>query len=53
MTGYWYCLLTKILAICGFCYLAVNGSPWWGLCCFLLVASVDGEIKGNDKAGSL
>lgn len=50
MSGYTYCLLSKAIAIAGFVTLVIYDSPWLGLLCFLVVASVDGEIKGSQES---
>jgi len=47
MSNYWYCLASKAIAVSGFVALAVNGSPWWGLCCFYVVASIDGKLEAK------
>ena len=36
-----YLLASKAIAVAGFVTLAINGSPWWGLCCFIVVAYVE------------
>lgn len=39
-----YCLISKLIAGAGFCFLVYAGSPWWGLCCILLAAGLDRKL---------
>lgn len=40
MNHYWYCLASNAIAVAGFATLVINGSPWWGLCCFCVTATI-------------
>lgn len=42
-----YIILSKAIAISGFCYLVTVDKPWWGLLCFLALAYA--ESKENFK----
>ncbi len=33
-----YIILSKTIAVSGFCYLVTVDKPWWGLLCFLVSA---------------
>lgn len=44
MSDLHYCLGSKIVAITGFVSLVAIDHPWWGLCCFLVVATVDRKL---------
>lgn len=46
MNDYWYCLVSKALAVGGFVTLVGLDHPWWGLCCFIVMAyQPEKEIK--------
>lgn len=45
MNAYWYCLLSKVVAVTGFVTLAMDDKPWLGLLCFIVLASIDGPLK--------
>jgi hypothetical protein len=45
MNGYWYCMASKIIAVAGFVTLVIFDYPWWGLMCFVCIATLDGDIK--------
>lgn len=40
-----YVLISNAIACAGFCFLVVNGFPWWGLCCLLFAAYIDNGKK--------
>jgi hypothetical protein len=42
-----YIILSKAIAIIGFCYLVTVDRPWWGLLCFFALAWA--ENKENLK----
>ncbi len=47
MNVYWYCLLSKAIAISGFVVLVIFDHPLLGTLCLLFAASIDGPMKNT------
>lgn len=43
MSSATYIILSKAIAITGFCYLVTVDKPWWGLLCFAAFAYSDNK----------
>lgn len=43
MTPVTYIILSKAIAVSGFCYLVTVDKPWWGLLCFLAFAYAESK----------